>query len=151
WDGGGSIGPRHLVPALAFFVVPIVWFFRSGRAAQGTTLVLLAVSAFIVWAATSVVVELAIGDSATTNQFYTFVLPTFIRGGSNINPADVYHFGPRADSSYNLGKVMGIGGRLSYLPVWGLWVVCYVPAVWQRWRLRTAALGRSSRSAASAL
>jgi hypothetical protein len=134
WDGGGSIGPRHLVPALAFFVIPIAWFFRSGRIAQGATLVLLAASVFIVSSCTSVAVELAVGDPATTNQFYSFIMPTVIRGGSNINPADVYHFGPRADASYNLGKIMGIGGRLSYLPLWGLWFVCYVPAVWRKWR-----------------
>jgi hypothetical protein len=144
WDGGGSIGPRHLVPSLIFFVVPIAWFFRRAPAARIATVALLAASIFIVWNCTSLVIQLSPGDPATTNQFYSLIMPAVIKGASNINPADVYHFGPRGDASDNLGKIIGIGGRLSYLPLWGLWAVCYAPSVWRRLRNRGPVLAEAA-------
>ena len=120
WDGGMSVGPRHLVPVLPFLVLPLGYVVREGRAWVGLTVALAAVSIVFMFACTAVRVELP-GDEK--NPLYDVVASSLARGELSINDEDPFEQRPRADASYNLGQLVGLsrGVSLAVLPIaWAL-------------------------------
>ncbi|AKU96910.1 hypothetical protein AKJ09_03574 [Labilithrix luteola] len=133
WDGGGSTGPRHLVPALPFFVIPIVWFARS-KAGLRWTLLSLVPSVIIMLACTATRIELPEGDPWRANPLYEIIFATLARGEIAVNRADIYSLDPRGDASYNLGSLMGLTSVCSLLPLLAIWLAAYVPSGFVAWR-----------------
>jgi hypothetical protein len=132
WDGGMSVGPRHLVPVLPFLVLPLGYVVRQGRAWSGLTVTLAAVSVVFMFACTAVRVELPGNER---NPLYDFVAPALARGELSINDEDPFEQRPRADASYDLGQLAGLsqGASLAVLPV--AWALAFA---WPR-RRRAAA------------
>jgi len=110
WHGDLSLGPRHIVPALPFFVLPIAFFARRGRAAAALVALLAIASAAIVFASTAVLVQLPTGEP---NPLYDIVWPALARGEVAINRMDPYASVLHGDAAYNLGTLVGLGARAS--------------------------------------
>jgi hypothetical protein len=53
WDGGGSTGPRHLTPALAFACLPLAWAWGAERRIRAAMGAALAASFALSWACAS--------------------------------------------------------------------------------------------------
>ncbi len=77
WDGGGSTGPRHLTPALAFACLPLAWIWPAERRLRVAMGAALAASVALSWACAS----------TTMTTLYTIqrplrdeVLPTLLAG-----------------------------------------------------------------------
>lgn len=128
WDGGGSTGPRHLVPALAFFVLPIAWFCRSRRA-EWIAVAALVPSVLVMLACTATLVQTPEGDPWRANPLYDLVVATLLRGEIAVNRADVHSLDPRGDASYNLGTLVGLSSVASLLPLLAAWLVAYLPSL----------------------
>jgi len=112
WHGDLSLGPRHLVPALPFFAMPIAFFARDGAARAALVALLALVSAAIVLACTAVLVHLPTG---VPNPLYDIVWPALVRGDVAINRMDPYASVLHADAADNLGRMAGLGARASVL------------------------------------
>ncbi|MBX3190624.1 MAG: hypothetical protein KF819_26725 [Labilithrix sp.] len=127
WDGGGSVGPRHLVPALPYFMLPIAFFADRSRWAMGLTILLGIVSSGIMLAATFVLVQLPQGDPYSMSPLYDLILPTIARGGGAINAQDSFIPFMRADAAFNWGKLFGLSTRASLFVVPMVWLAAYAP------------------------
>ncbi|HEX4514190.1 MAG TPA: hypothetical protein VH054_11660 [Polyangiaceae bacterium] len=125
WDGGLSTSCRHLVPALAFFVVPIAWFLRGSSARVWIAVFALAASIAIMLACTAVLVEQREGPMGLMNPFYDTVVPRFVAGQLGTNWIDLDHQGPRGDASYNLATLLGLGPVASLLLLGCVWLAAY--------------------------
>jgi hypothetical protein len=142
WDGGGSVGPRHLVPVLPFFVIPIGRYLKEGRVATWLTRFAITVSVAIMGACVAVIVQLPEGDVHGFDPLYEFVVPALLRGEISLNAQDFY-FAPgfRSDASYNLGRLLHLSPALSILlpaTVWVFAMICprNVTGVFRAWRQR---------------
>jgi hypothetical protein len=131
WDGGGSTGPRHIVPALVFFVIPMLWYARERRGLVVTALALVPSAVFML-ACTSVLVEMPEGDVWRANPLYEIVLARLARGEIATNHADIYFVDPRGDASYNLGTLLGLSSVASLVPLVALWLAAYAPTLRRR-------------------
>jgi hypothetical protein len=125
WDGGFSTGPRHLVPALPFLVVPIAWWVRRGRWAARVTAVVLVPSVAIMTACTAVLVQMPQGEPSTMNPLYTIIVPSLARGTVATNQLDVFHSTWHADASYNLGTLVGLSAWPSLILLAAVWGAAY--------------------------
>lgn len=97
WDGGASLGPRHLGPALPFLVFPIAFALRRRRWRRvGRLLILLSIA--IVAASCLAVLIFPQGQA---NPFIGSVLPRLLRG-----PAE-----------NNWGLLLGLRGWASLVPL----------------------------------
>jgi hypothetical protein len=120
WDGGMSVGPRHLVPVLPFFVLPLAFVARRGRAWLALVATTTAVSVVVMFACTAVRVELPAEEK---NPLADVVLASLVRGEVATNHESPFGALARADASYNLGTFAGLSpcASLAVLPaVWGL-------------------------------
>jgi hypothetical protein len=146
WEGGGSFGPRHLLPALPLLVLPLA--FLRGRALVALTLALTLVSVAVNLVATAVDVSPAGGIRRPLRDFY---LPVFrtgripdetlaVMGATDAEVGKVsvnrqavdeltpHRVRPRGShesewASFNLGEFLfGAGSRTSVLPI-VLWMV----------------------------
>lgn len=122
WDGGGSTGPRHIVPALAFFLVPAAYFVRSKKAAV-IAAVAVVPSVLLMLACVAVRIQVPEGDPWRANPLYEIVLPAFLRGELAINRADLDFVDPRGDAAHNLGMLVGLNGLASLLPLALAWLL----------------------------
>lgn len=129
WDGGGSTGPRHIVPALPFFVVPMVYFVRRSAAARIWTISAIVPSVAIMLACTAVRVQLPEGDPYRANPLYEVVFASLVRGELGMNRQDIYSISPRADASYNLGTLLGLSPWLSIAALALVWIAAYAPSL----------------------
>jgi hypothetical protein len=125
WDGGGSTGPRHYLPALAFLSLPFFFFIRESRARFYVGLAFTAFSVFFMLVSTAVLVHQPEGEVLRSSPLYDTVLGSFFRGELALNPQDIRTLGPRFDASYNLGMFFGLKGLWSLLPLAALWVAAY--------------------------
>jgi hypothetical protein len=141
WDGGGSTGPRHLVPVLPFLVIAILPFLRSGGALAHRicqALVVVSIVCMLVCAAT--LLHQAEGEVLLSNPLYSSVLPAFARHELGLNTQDVRELGPRADASYTLGVLVGLGPWTSLAALAALWGLAYAPSWLSTLRRRRGAL-----------
>lgn len=133
WDGGGSTGPRHVLPALPLFMLPIAFFADRSRLAFAITLGLTVISAGIMLANVAVLVQQPQGDVFAMNPFYDIVVPKLGHGVVAMNTQDAFVPFGRADSSFNLGTLLGLSPRASLFVVVFAWAIAYVvPAVLDR-------------------
>lgn len=132
WDGGGSTGPRHLVPVLPYLVLPMAWFLRSMPRARIVAWSLVVPSIAIMLACTAVCIQVPEGDPWRANPLYQIVVTALLRGEVAINRQDVFSIAPRGDASYNLGLLFGLPGLLSLVPLLLLWALAYAPALRRR-------------------
>ncbi len=130
WEGGWSLGPRHLSPALPFLALGVATAWQRSRTAlrAGILACLLA----------SVVLSL-IGVSTTAQPpanvgrpMQELLWPAFQAGELGLNTATFVHASadptnwrheqePRA--AFNLGQKLGLGGLWSLLPLIVAWLV----------------------------
>lgn len=125
WDGGGSTGPRHLVPVLPYFVLPIGFFLDDTRFTRAVTWTALVPSAAIMLASTAVCIQVPEGDPFRANPLYQIVVTALANGEVAINHQDVFSTAPRGDASYNLGMLFGLTGVTSLLPLLAVWLGLY--------------------------
>ncbi len=125
WDGGGSTGPRHFIPALAFLSIPFFFFIHRSRFHFWLGAALTCVSVFFMFASTAVLVHQGEGEVMRSSPLYDVVLPDFFRGDLALNVQDVRTLGPRFDASYNIGMFMGLRGLISLLPLSLAWALAY--------------------------
>lgn len=130
WDGGGSTGPRHVLPALPLFMVGIAFFADRSRAAFAVTTTLTVTSAAIMLMNVAVLVQQPQGDVFGMNPFYDIVVPKLAHGVVAMNTQDAFIPFGRADASFNLGTLLGLAPRTSLLVVVLVWAAAYViPAI----------------------
>jgi len=127
WDGGGSTGPRHLLPIMPLLLLLVAMFADRARWAFGVTLALTVVSAAIMLATTAVLAQLPLGDTYNANPFYDVVVRELALGQVAISPFDAYVPYQRADSSFNLGTLAGLPPVASLFVVVVVWIAAYVP------------------------
>jgi len=132
WDGGGSTGCRHLVPALGFFVVPIAYALRGRPWRVWLAGGLVLVSAFVMFACTATQIELPEGDPWTQNPLYEIVLPALARGALSTNLQDAFFPRLQTDAAYNLGTLVGLSAGASLLVLHVLWAIGYAPLAFSR-------------------
>ncbi|HEX7663262.1 MAG TPA: hypothetical protein VF407_02060, partial [Polyangiaceae bacterium] len=115
WDGGGAVGPRHLVPALALFVTPVAFFLRGARWRLNVVLLATLASVLFVGIAVAVYVQTPIGDVFRSDPLYTILFPALARGEIGLNWLDLRGVIPMRDATYNLGTLFGLGVTASLL------------------------------------
>ena len=125
WDGGGSTGPRHLVPVLPYFVLPMAWFMRSVKKARIVAWAAIVPSVAIMLACTAVCIQVPEGDPFRANPLYQIVMPALAHGEVAINHQDVFSLAARGDASYNLGLLFGLSGLASLVPLLVVWALLY--------------------------
>ncbi|HVB38916.1 MAG TPA: hypothetical protein VND92_10280 [Vicinamibacterales bacterium] len=128
WDGGWAIGPRHLVPPLAFLCIGLGLAWTDG----GRVVRALLASLFIYGAAVSLVaVSTTPQPPADYRQPVTeLLLPAFLHGQLSINHQSFLDTGesaPLLDPSrpyraWNLGQLAGLQGLMSLLPLLLTWM-----------------------------
>jgi hypothetical protein len=138
WDGGGSTGPRHFIPAIAFLSLSFFFFIRRSNAHFALGAGLTVVSVTFMFASTAVLVHQPEGEVLRSSPLYDIVLTDFFRGDLALNSQDIRTVGPRFDAAYNLGMFSGLRGLWSLVPLLAAWALAYsVDAA--RWiRLHTA-------------
>jgi hypothetical protein len=128
WDGGGSTGPRHILPALPFFLLPIAFFADRGRASFAVTMALTVASSVIMLASTAVLVQQPQGDVFAMNPLYDLVFPALANGTVGVNSQDAFVPFPRADSCFNWGTLLGLPPGATPVVVGLAWAVSYAPS-----------------------
>jgi hypothetical protein len=125
WDGGGSTGPRHFIPAIAFLSLSFFFFIRRSSRHFALGAALTALSVFFMFASTSVLVHQPEGEVVRSSPLYDIVLTNFFRGDLAQNTQDIRTVGPRFDAAYNLGMFAGLRGLWSLVPLVAAWMVAY--------------------------
>ena len=129
WSGGDAIGPRFLVPALPFLMLPIVYALDAllpHRAGAALVALLIAGSALNVWA------------QSVAGQRYP---PYEFRGAIVTNPTTQWALPllREGDVALNWGMLAGLHGLASLLPLLG--GMALVIAAWAALRRRAEAAG----------
>jgi hypothetical protein len=138
WYGGGAIGPRHMVPALPFWVVLVAgWFappiLRVPRAAIAVAIAAVAASALLMIAATAVEPEV---DAAISHPWGDYVWPQFWHGELATKSESIDLMRPDvtgARYAWNLGHQLGLHGLASLIPL-AAWCVIAIALLHRRIR-----------------
>lgn len=128
WHGGGSFGPRYLLPAIPFLALPL--FHIRGRALIALTAALGLVSIALQFIATTVDPA---PDGGNHRPVVTYLLPNFFAGNSSLNeqsmdeyvPHSFYRKGSHESqwASFNLGEhLFGAGNAMSVVPI-AIWMI----------------------------
>lgn len=124
WRGGAGLGPRYLVPSLAFYALAVAGLLTPPPARpRSPVLRRLAVAAFAVAAAMSagrMVVATAVHPEVdkVDDPYADWLLPHWRAGRLSINTVP-FHGGASLGRrhAWNLGERMGLEGRLTLLPL----------------------------------
>ena len=116
--GAASTGPRHLIPMIAFAMIPIGILINKHR----IIFFVLFVPSFInMLLATSVDPIL---QYKFFNPIFQFLIPYFARGDLGVHPYGVFNNALITNNSvaFNLGILAGLKGTLSLLPLFLVWI-----------------------------
>lgn len=127
WDGGGSIGPRHIIPLLPMWTLGSV--FVVGKWPERTHALLAVFSVSMMLIATAVLLHLGGDDVLFSSPMYSTVWPSWFRGELSLNTQSIFRAEPRADASYNLGTLFGLRPHLSVGLLVVMWFLMYPPRV----------------------
>jgi hypothetical protein len=128
WEGGWFIGPRHLVPGLAFLALGLAPLWDRGRTAVRGLLI-----AGWLWGGAMGVIVVATTPQPPSNimrPISELIWPAFREGDLSLNPqrftdygADPEHLRHNAGhhAAWNLGELVGLRGLVSLLPLLALW------------------------------
>lgn len=117
WWGGWTNGPRHLIPALPFLVVPLVWVWRSGKIGRAILTGLFAVALFF-----NTLPALVDAQIPQGYQAYELYHPRI-----RYNYRDpLWELGIKrfwqGQLALNAGQIAGLRGHWSLLPLIAAWV-----------------------------
>ena len=130
WEGGWFVGPRHLLPGLAFAALGLAPLWDAGRTWGRVLLV-----AGWLWGAGAGLVAVSTTPQPPSNimrPMAELLWPAFREGDLSLNHQTFLDYGadpdrlrhnPAAHASWNLGQLAGLHGLVSLLPllaVWGL-------------------------------
>ena len=140
WPSGYGFGPRYLIPAIPFLVVPAAVAFavpirRTALALSFRLGVsgLVGWSAFLMLVATSVTIDV---PNSIERPFGEHLLPQFLAGELSVNEQgiDGEDDGEGVRQAWNLGRrAFGLDGLASLAPLGGLFLV---GGLWIGWTLR---------------
>lgn len=146
WGGGTAIGPRHMLPAVPFMVLAMVFLPEAlnplfGALAMG--------SAFAMLAGTAVEPHF---PYAYRNPLRDFVWPAYLRGDLAYNKSSYFGGGPIAGDSvaFNLGKLAGLPGPVQLWPLAAIWIAAAL-ALMRRVGLRLRRAWQPAAALAAAL
>jgi hypothetical protein len=125
WDGGGSTGPRHTIPSLLFYVIPIGFLLDQHPKLLIFFKPLVVVSVGIMFACVAVLIHHQEGEVLLSNPLYTTIIPALLNGELGRNTQDVIQLGSRAHVAYNLGALAGLNPLLSLLVIPVIWACAY--------------------------
>ena len=138
WEGGWSLGPRHLSPALPFLCLALAPLWERARRAGRRVLAAL----WLVSAAISLmsVATMPQPPANISRPFRELVWPAFRDGDLSLNTQTFVHYAvdpalwrthedPKA--AFNLGMTIGLDGHASLVPLAAGWILC---GVWL-WRV----------------
>lgn len=117
WDGGATMGPRHIIPALPFISIGLVFFlegFRGNRWAKSIFRVLFMFSFLMMLFGTAVDPRLPTVNIDVNN----FIFLRLLFGSYTPNPTVFYH-------SFNLGTLLF--NYLFPILLWGHFVLTLMP------------------------
>lgn len=114
WWGGYAVGPRYLLPALPFAVLPTVFYFDRCRRVYHRILagLLFAWSLVSTWGVT--LAEQAFPPDTIAKPFQDFAIPNWLDG----------------NVARNVGHVFGIQGVWSLIPLLLILVICFAILRW---------------------
>ena len=118
WWGGAAMGPRHVISALPFWCLALVWVWPSAASPTWTghaVFLCLALSVINMTLGTAVGLEAPM----TSDVLFRYVYPLAVRGQF-----------PYAPGASNIGRLLGLPGALSLLPLMLLWTT-YIFWVWR--------------------
>jgi hypothetical protein len=121
WDGGGSFGPRHLLPATPYMVLAVGLFANEHRAQLWLFIALLIPSIACMLLGTSVLVQLPEGDAYLLDPIREVYEGAMARSELSLNPQDSFLPELRGDASYNLGTLFGLSPRASLVALVAMW------------------------------
>jgi hypothetical protein len=126
WWGGWTNGPRHLIPALPFLIVPLVWVWRSGKVGRGVLMALAAAAIFF----------------NTIPAFVDAQLPQAYQAYELYHPRIQYDYidplwelGVRAfwegEVARNAGELIGLRGHATLVPLVAMWLAVGAAIFWK--------------------
>ncbi|MBM3770651.1 MAG: hypothetical protein FJW27_05050 [Acidimicrobiia bacterium] len=144
WEGGWSLGPRHLSPALPFLCLGLgpMWH-GARRTARSGLLAAAMLSVFISLVAVSTMVQ---PPANVSRPFRELIWPAFRDGDLALNTQTMVHHAVDASlwrthedpkAAFNLGMQVGLTGHTSLLPLLAGWLLC---GAWM-WRHRANQVG----------
>ena len=128
WEGGWFVGPRHLVPGIAFVALGLAPLWDVGRSAGRALLI-----AGWMWGAALGLIAVSTNPQPPSDimrPVIEFMWPAFIDGDLSMNPqaftdyaadSGLMRHHPSAHAAWNLGELVGLHGLVSLLPLLALW------------------------------
>jgi len=119
WGGGTATGPRQIVAAIPFMMLPIVFLPARWNWVVGAFGLL---SVFLMLTATSVNPHFPYEYG---NPLRDYSIPAYFRGDFAYNKDNYFGGGPIAGDSvaFNLGKLAGLPGGIQLAPLAALWII----------------------------
>lgn len=141
WEGGWSLGPRHLSPALPFLCLGLTPMWHAASRAARSTLLAAAIASFLI---SLVAVSTMVQPPANVSRpFRELIWPAFRDGDLALNTQTMVHHTVDASlwrthedpkAAFNLGMPLGLTGHASLLPLLAGWLLC---GTWM-WRHRAS-------------
>jgi hypothetical protein len=138
WPSGYGFGPRYLIPAIPFLVVPAAVAFAVPIRRPALALSfrlgvtgLVGWSALLMLVATSVTIDV---PNSIERPFGEYLLPQFLAGELSVNEQGIDGDDDRGRQAWNLGRrLFGLDGLTSLAPLGGLFLT---GGLWIGWTLR---------------
>ena len=153
WNGGAALGPRHLVHALPFLVIPVGFAVADGLRSAQRVAVAIGVALLVASSIATVTVAVAVmpefpeppglpaplDDMAPFDGYHPFedfALPCFLRGAMSLKATQGGHIvlstwvDKHDGDAFNLGEAVGLRGLSSLVPLLLFWLAAVAGFVW---------------------